>query len=487
MRKSLMLLLLVIPFISSKITAQSKNQNSKPNIVIINMDDMGYGDTEPYGMTGIPTPHFNQVAKEGMRLTNFNSAQAICTASRAALLTGCYPNRIGMSGVLLPGAKHALNPKEETIASLLKKSGYKTANYGKWHLGNNLPYWPTNYGFDEFFGIPYSHDVWPIDYDGYSLVTDPKDLRSTFPPLPLISNTTVIDTIRNIKEASKLTTLFTEKAVGFIKKNKKQPFFLYLTHPLPHAPLAVSDKFKGKSDLGLFGDVIMEIDWSIGEILKTLDQEGLTKNTVVIVTSDNGPWLFFGDNAGSSGGFREGKSTTWEGGTRVPFLIRWPGKIESGTVNGSLITNMDLLPTIADITGAALPENKIDGLDFLSLLTGKTNKGPRDTFYYYFGVGSNNLEAIRYKHWKLVFPHKSTSYNKNLPGKGGLRGKGAVVEVPLALYDLAHDPGEVRDVQELYPEIVAEIQKIAETAREDLGDDLTNKIGKNVRKPAIVE
>lgn len=481
-----MLLLLVIPIISCKITAQSKNQKSKPNIVIINMDDMGYGDTEPYGMTGIPTPHFNQIAKEGMRLTNFNAGQAICTASRAALLTGCYPNRIGMSGVLLPGAKHALNPKEETIASLLKKSGYKTANYGKWHLGNNLPYWPTNYGFDEFFGIPYSHDVWPIDYDGYSLVTDPKDLRSTFPPLPLISNTTVIDTIRNIKEASKLTTLFTEKAVGFIKKNKKQPFFLYLTHPLPHAPLAVSDKFKGKSDLGLFGDVIMEIDWSIGEILKTLDNEGLTKNTVVMVTSDNGPWLFFGDNAGSSGGFREGKSTTWEGGTRVPFLIRWPGKIESGTVNGSLITNMDLLPTIADITGAALPENKIDGLDFLSLLTGKTNKGPRDTFYYYFGVGSNNLEAIRYKHWKLVFPHKSTTYNKNLPGKSGLRGKGAVVEVPLALYDLAHDPGEVRDVQELYPEIVAEIQKIAETAREDLGDDLTNKIGKNVRKPAIV-
>lgn len=487
MRKSLVLLLVVIPFISCKITAQSKNQNSKPNIVIINMDDMGYGDTEPYGMTGIPTPNFNQVAQEGMRLTNFNSAQAICTASRAALLTGCYPNRIGMSGVLLPGAKHALNPKEETIASLLKKSGYKTANYGKWHLGNNLPYWPTNYGFDEFFGIPYSHDVWPIDYDGYSLVTDPKDLRSTFPPLPLISNTTVIDTIRNIKEASKLTTLFTEKAVGFIKKNKKQPFFLYLTHPLPHAPLAVSDKFKGKSELGLFGDVIMEIDWSIGEILKTLDQEGLTKNTVVIVTSDNGPWLFFGDNAGSSGGFREGKSTTWEGGTRVPFLIRWPGKIESGTVNGSLMTNMDLLPTIADITGSALPENKIDGLDFLSLLTGKTNKGPRDIFYYYFGVGSNNLEAIRYKHWKLVLPHKSTSYNKNLQGKGGLRGKGAVVEVPLALYDLAHDPGEVRDVQELYPEIVAQIQKIAETAREDLGDDLTNKKGKNVRKPAIVE
>ncbi|KAF2507080.1 sulfatase [Flavobacterium zhairuonense] len=486
MRKSLILILVFLSFFNCKITAQNKKQDSKPNIVIINMDDMGYGDTEPYGMTGIPTPHFNQIAQEGTRFTNFNAGQAICTASRAALLTGCYPNRIGMSGVLLPGAKHALNPKEETIASMLKKAGYKTANYGKWHLGNEMPYWPTNYGFDEFYGIPYSHDVWPIDYDGYSLVTDPKDMRSSFPPLPLINNTKVIDTIRNIKEASKLTTLFTEKAVDFIKRNKKNPFFLYLTHPLPHAPLAVSDKFKGKSELGLFGDVIMEIDWSIGEILKTLEKEGISKNTVLIITSDNGPWLVFGDNAGSSGGFREGKSTTREGGTRVPFLIRWPGKIEAGMVNSSLFTNMDLLPTIASITGASLPENKIDGLNFLPLLTGKADKGPRDTFYYYFGVGSNNLEAIRYKHWKLVFPHKGTTYNKNLPGKDGFRGKGATAEVPMALYDLAHDPGEIRDVQELYPEIVQQIQKIAETAREDLGDDLTNQTGKNIRKPAIV-
>ncbi len=200
------------------------------------MDDMGYGDTEPYGMTGVNTPHFNQVAEEGMRFTNFNAGQAICTASRAAVLTGCYPNRIGMSGVLLPGAKHALNPNEETIASLLKKNGYKTANYGKWHLGNQLPYWPTNYGFDEFFGIPYSHDVWPIDYDGYSKVTDAKDMRSSFPPLPLISNTTIIDTIENIKDASKLTTLFTEKAIGFIKKTKKILSF-YISHILCHTRL----------------------------------------------------------------------------------------------------------------------------------------------------------------------------------------------------------------------------------------------------------
>ncbi|TPG45452.1 sulfatase [Flavobacterium pectinovorum] len=483
MKRCFVLLILFFFTIISGLKAQNKT-NSKPNIVIINMDDMGYGDTEPYGMTGVATPHFNQIAQEGMRFTNFNAGQAICTASRAALLTGCYPNRIGMSGVLLPGAKHALNPNEETIASLLKKAGYKTANYGKWHLGNVLPYWPTNYGFDEFFGIPYSHDVWPIDYDGYSKVTDAKDLRSSFPPLPLISNTTIIDTIENIKEASNLTTMFTEKAIGFIKKNKKAPFFLYLTHPLPHAPLAVSDKFKGKSDLGLFGDVIMELDWSIGEILKTLDNEGLTKNTVIIITSDNGPWLVFGDNAGSSGGFREGKSTSWEGGTRVPFLIRWPEKIKAGTVNSSLMTNMDLLPTIAAITGASLPKNQIDGLNFLPLLTGKTTTGPRDTFYYYFGVGSNNLEAIRYKHWKLVFPHKSTTYNQKLQGKDGLRGEGATMQVPLALYDLSHDPGEVRDVQLLYPEIVQQIQKIAETAREDLGDDLNNKTGKNLRKPA---
>jgi len=227
----------------------------------------------------------------------------------------------------------------------------------------------------------------------------------------------------------------------------------------------------------------MELDWSVGQILKVLDDERLAANTILIVTSDNGPWLKFGDNAGSSGGFREGKQTTFEGGTRVPFIIRWAGKIEAGGVNSELFTNIDLLPSIAAATHSALPKNKIDGLNFLPLLTHKTSKGPREVFYYYFGVGSNNLEAIRYKHWKLVLPHKAITYTRNHHGKDKKPGAISQVDIPMALYDLAHDPGEAYDVQKLYPEIVQTIIGLAEEARKDLGDDLTNRKGNNLRPP----
>jgi arylsulfatase A-like enzyme len=473
--------------IVSPLTAQPANKKSMhPNIIIINMDDMGYGDIEPYGMTGIPTPNFNRVAQEGTRLTHFNVGQGICTASRAALLTGCYPNRLGMSGVLLPPDKYALNPNEETIASLLKKNHYVTGMFGKWHLGNKAPYFPLHYGFDKFYGLPYSHDVWPVNYDGKSLVTDTADRRSKNPLLTLLDGDKPVDTLRNIDDQTKLTTLFTEKAVSFIRENRKDPFFLYLAHPMPHVPLAVSDKFKGKSELGLFGDVIMELDWSLGQILKVLDDEKLAANTLLIVTSDNGPWLSFGNHAGSSGGLREGKSTIWEGATRVPCMIRWPGKVEAGAVNSKLLTNMDLLPTIVAATGAMQPKNKIDGLNFLSLLTGKTNKGPRDVFYYYFGIKSNNLQAVRYKNWKLVLPHPSGSYS-TLHGKDRRPGAILKVDVPMALYDLAHDPGEAYDVQKLYPEMVQKIFGLAEQAREDMGDDLTKRPGKNLRQPVTYQ
>jgi arylsulfatase A-like enzyme len=468
----------------SGMAQKEPGKERRPNVIIINMDDMGYGDTEPYGMTGIPTPNFNRLAKEGIRCTHFNAGQPICTASRAALLTGCYPNRIGLSGVILPKDNYALNPKEETLASLLKKAGYTTGMYGKWHLGNRAPYFPVHFGFNQFLGIPYSHDVWPVDWDGYTAVTDPADRRSAFPLLPLLEGDKPIDTIRNLDDAAKLTTLFTERSVDFIKANKARPFFLYLAHPLPHVPLAVSNNFKGKSELGLFGDVILELDWSLGQILKVLDEEKLADNTILIVTSDNGPWTNFGDNAGSSGGFREGKQTTWEGGNRVPFFIRWPGKIEAGGVNSALFTNLDLLPTLAAATGASLPQNKIDGLNFLPLLRGQTTKGPREVFYYYFGVGSNNLEAVRYKHWKLVLPHKALTFTRDLHGTGGKPGAITRVDVPLALYNLAHDPGEAYDVQKLYPEMVQHIMTYVEQAREELGDDLTNRKGKGLRPPA---
>jgi arylsulfatase A-like enzyme len=471
---------LLLAFITVKGICQPAQ---KPNVIIILMDDMGYGDTEPYGMTGIPTPHFNQLARQGTRFTHFNAGQPICTASRAALLTGCYPNRVGMSGALLPGSKIALNPQETTLAAILKQAGYQTAMLGKWHLGNKAPYFPIHYGFDSFFGLPYSHDIWPRDHKG-NKITDPKDTRYTWPELPLLDGDRVVDSITSHAGMEQLTTMYTTRAVSYIKAHKNKPFFLYLAHNMPHVPLAVSTKFKGKSEMGPFGDVMMELDWSVGEIMKALDDNKLAANTLLIVASDNGPWLNFGDNAGSSGGFREGKATTFEGGTRVPLLIRWPGKIEAGGINSNLMTNMDLLPTIAAATGAPLPKNRIDGLNFLPSLLNKNSKGPRDVFYYYFG--KNNLEAIRYQHWKLVLPHTSSSYTP-LHGIEGLGGKIAHVPVPLALYDLAHDPGEAYDVQALYPEIVKKINTIAEAARDDLGDDLTQRTGKNVRPAATVK
>jgi arylsulfatase A-like enzyme len=458
-------------------------KTAKPNVIIILMDDMGYGDTEPYGMTGIPTPNFNKLARQGTRFTHFNAGQPICTASRSALLTGCYPTRVGMSGALLPGSKIALNPQETTLAAMLKQAGYQTAMLGKWHLGNKAPYFPIHYGFDSFFGTPYSHDIWPRDHFG-ARITDPKDIRYNWPELPLLDGDRVVDTIKTHAGMEQLTTMYTTKAVSYINTHKSKPFFLYLAHNMPHVPLAVSSKFKGKSEMGLFGDVIMELDWSIGQVMKALDDNHLADNTILIVASDNGPWLNFGDNAGSSGGFREGKATTFEGGTRVPLLIRWPGKVEAGGINSSLMTNMDLLPTIAAATGAALPKNRIDGLNFLPSLKTNSGKGPREVFYYYFGT--DNLEAVRYKNWKLVLPHTSSTYAP-LHGIEGLGGKIGRVEIPMALYDLAHDPGEAYDVQALYPEMVKKINTIADAARDDLGDGLTKHTGKNIRPAAVVK
>ena len=477
------ILILAFFLLSGLTPLLAQNTPQRPNVIIILMDDMGYGDTEPYGMTGIATPNFNRLAAEGTRFTHFNAAQAVCTASRAAILTGMYPNRIGMSGVLLPGAKRALNPKEQTIASLLNDAGYKTGMLGKWHLGNHAPFLPLQYGFDSYYGIPYSHDMWPIDFDGRTRVTDTSNIRSGWSAIPVYEGNRVVDSIITMERQSRLTSDLTERAVSFIKENRKNPFFLYLAHPMPHVPLAASKKFQGKSGMSTFGDVIMELDWSIGQILETLDKEKIFENTLLIVTSDNGPWLHFGDHAGSSGGFKEGKGTTWEGGSRVPLLVRWPGKVRAAGIKSQLMATMDLLPTIAAATGAELPAHKIDGFNFLPLWLGKTDEGPRDLFYYYFD--DNNLRGVRYQHWKLVLPHNSASYT-GLQGKDGKPGIRTGNEVPMALYNLAHDPGENHDVQKLYPEMVKKILGFAEDAKNDLGDDLSKREGKNVRKPALI-
>lgn len=457
------------------------NTDKAPNIVLIFMDDLGYGDIGAYGATAYTTPFLDRMAKEGMRFTNFYAAQAVCSASRAGILTGCYPNRIGISGALFPNSEKGLNPNEITIAEMLKDKGYATAIFGKWHLGDAKPFLPLQHGFDEFTGLPYSNDMWPVDYDGKAIADTSNWRKKAFPPLPLIEGNEMVREIRTLEDQSELTTIYTEKAVDFIGRNKERPFFLYVPHSMPHVPIAVSDKFKGKSKIGLYGDLMMELDWSVGQILKALKDNGLDENTLVIFTSDNGPWLNYGNHAGSSGGLREGKGTSWEGGQREPCIVRWPNVVPEGTICNNIASTIDILPTISAITGADLPGHKIDGVNILPLLKGEENANPRDHLYYYYG--RNNLEAVRKDNWKLVFPHKHRSYRNNLPGNDGFPGPTTQVEFDsIALFDLRRDPGEDYDVKELYPEVVEDLKQLAENARKDLGDDLTGRIGENVRK-----
>lgn len=464
--------------------AFSQKQNPKPpNVIVIFMDDMGYGDPACYNGFQYQTPNIDHLAAEGMRFTNFYAAQAVCSASRAGLLTGCYPNRIGISGALAPWAKIALNPDEETIASVLKKSGYHTGMIGKWHLGSKAPYLPLHYGFDEYLGLPYSNDMWPVNFDGKP-ITDTSNHRINYPPLPLLEGDKPVRYIKTLEDQGELTGIYTKRASEFIKKNKSHPFFLYLAHSMVHVPIAASPKFKGRSKRGLFGDVMMEVDWSVGEVMKTLRENGLDKNTLVVFTSDNGPWLNFGNHAGNTGGLREGKGSSWEGGQREPCIIRWPGKVPAGTICNKISSTIDLLPTIAKICGAKLPSNKIDGINISSLLYNEKDANPRDEMAYYFKY--NDLEAVRKGKWKLVFPHNGRTYKKNLPGQDGFPSPTPELPVPLALYDLSTDPGETIDVQANHADILHLLEAVADKYREDLGDNLTNRTGATVRKAAIV-
>lgn len=402
-----------------------------------------------------------------MRFTNYYAAQPVCTASRAGLLTGCYPNRIGFSGALFPKDTIGMNKSELTIAEMFKEQGYATACFGKWHLGWQKEFLPLLHGFDEYVGLPYSNDIWPrSDVTGKKLPY--KWGRGSYPELPLMVGNKIHEKITSIKDQDKLTTLYTEKAVDFINRNAENPFFLYVPHTMGHIPLGVSEKFRGKSKQGLYGDVMMEIDWSVGEISKVLEKNNLTDNTIIIFTTDNGPWLNYGNHAGSAGGLREGKLTSWEGGQRVPFIIRWPGNTPEGTVCNKLACAIDLLPTLSSITDGKLSDNKIDGVDVTSLWKGDFESTPRENILYY--LGKNNLNGIRKGDWKLVLPHTFKSYNAK-PGNDGHNGKRlkTIVEKP-ELYNMMRDPGERFNVIESYPEKVEELMNIVEKYRKELGD-----------------
>jgi arylsulfatase len=449
-----------------------------PNIVLIFMDDMGYGDLSCYGALDLYTPQLDRLAQEGIRFTNFLSAQAVCSASRAALLTGCYPNRMGISGALWPSAPYALAREEMTMAELLKQKNYATGIFGKWHLGSTRDFLPLQQGFDEYLGLPYSNDMWPVHYDGTP--SKPGSVKYPYPPLPLISGNQTIDTIKNLEQQGYLTEKLTDAAIRFIHKNSSKPFFAYIPYPMPHVPINASPAFKGKSKQGLYGDAIQEIDHHVGRILKTLEELNLDNNTLIIFTSDNGPWFNFGNHAGSTGGLREGKGTSFEGGQRVPCIIRWKSTIPGGLICNQLLSTIDLFPTIAQLTGTPLPSKKIDGVDMTPLLQGNMLAEPRKTFYYYYR--KNSLEAVRRGNWKLVFEHESRSYLNQAPGFDGFPGLAPEnIMMPQALYDLRRDPAEQYDVQSYYPDILKELQALGDSARADLGDDIKKVTGTNVR------
>jgi arylsulfatase len=448
-----------------------------PKIVLIFADDQGYGDVGAYGATGFTTPHLDRLADEGMRFTDFYASQAVCSASRASLLTGCYSERVSIRGALGPRAPVGLHPDETTIAEMLKPLGYATGAFGKWHLGDAVEFLPTRHGFDEYLGLPYSNDMWPVDYDGNPVESGNK---AAYPPLPLIDGEVVLETIDDLGEQDRLTTRYAERAVDFIDRNADRPFFLYLAHSMPHVPLGVSERFRGRSEQGMYGDVIEEIDWSVGQVLDALDFHGLADDTLVIFTSDNGPWLNYGNHAGSTGGLREGKGTAFEGGPRVPAIMRWPGRIEPGSVSRRMASTIDLLPTIAAITGAALPELPIDGVNILPLLEGNEDADPRSVFLYYY-VGE--LRAVREGKWKRVFEHVTRSYVGVDPGNDGHPGPYAFPTVPAALYDLENDVAETTDVSAEHPRIVGRLDAIADEARATLGDRLTEREGSEVRPP----
>jgi len=448
-----------------------------PNIVIIFTDDQGYADVGCFGAKGFTTPNLDRLAKEGRRFTNFHVAQAVCSASRAALLTGCYPNRIGIHGALSPRARHGINAEEVTLAEMLKAHGYATGMVGKWHLGHHPPFLPTRHGFDEYFGLPYSNDMWPYH---------PEAKPGTYPPLPLFENETIINTNVTAADQCQLTTWYTERAVKFIEKNKGRPFFLYVAHSMPHVPLFVSDKFKGKSEQGLYGDVIMEIDWSVGEIMAALKKNKLDRNTLIIFGSDNGPWLSYGNHAGSAGPLREGKGTAWEGGVRTPWLMRWPGKIPAGSLCDTFLMTIDLLPSLAHVTGAPLPQHKIDGLNVWPLIAGERGaRNPHDGYWLYYA--QNELQAVTDGRWKLCLPHTYRTLGGRPGGRDGIPAKyeQRKIEAP-ELYDLKTDIGESRNLADKYPDIVRRLEAIAEAARAELGDTLTKRKGSGVRPAGMV-
>ncbi len=445
---------------------------AKPNIIVIFTDDHGYGDLGCYGSPNIETPHLDRMAAEGIRFTSFYAAP-FCGPSRAQLMTGCYATRVGHARNPSPGSPWGLNPQEVTVAEVLKGAGYATMCIGKWHLGDAPEMLPTRQGFDTYFGLPFSHDMWryhpkmPLRPNEDALMRATRERAaytgfagqgSYYPPnggfpndLPLMRDETVIEKNPDLHQ---LTTRYTEEALKFIAAKRDHPFFLYLAHSLPHVPLFVSEKYAGKSGRGLYGDVLMEVDWSVGQILAQVRRLGLEERTLVVFTSDNGPWLGYGIDGGSAGPLRDGKGTTWEGGVRVPAIFRWPGQLAPGRRTDAIAANFDLLPTFARLAGTSAPTDRnLDGRDLWPVLAGESARSPHPFFHYLGGSPEKqvNYRGIRDERWKLIL---------NVDPAGRVIGR--------ELYDLGADVGEKFDRMKHHPEIAGRLAAAAQEFYDEL-------------------
>lgn len=484
MRLSQCLLVLLI-FIACAQTSPAAKRPDRPNIVVLFADDLGYADVGCFGANDIATPNIDRLAAEGTRFTNFCVAQPVCTASRAALMSGCYPNRVGLSGALNHTSAVGINPAEQLLPELLKARGYATGIFGKWHLGHHPAFLPTRNGFDEFAGLPYSNDNGPL----HPVVRD-------IPPLPWYENEAITE---RDPDQSQFTKRLTDRAIDFITRHRDEPFFLYVPHIMPHVPIFATKEFQGTSQRGLYGDVVQELDHHVGRFMTALRDLKLDDRTLVIFLSDNGPFLSYGEHAGSAVPFREGKLTTFEGGVRVPCAMRWPGQIPAGRVCDELITGLDLLPTLTELAGANAPKKPIDGQNLLPVVLGQPEARGREVFFYFSGT---ELHAVRRGHWKLHVPHEYLTVAA-APGRGGkpsnfenmkpkaieesgIKGIASrhgyrVESLEQSLFDLLDDPGETKNVAAQHPDIVRELLALAAQARADLGDPLTQTPGTGVR------
>lgn len=445
-----------------------------PNVIIMFVDDLGYSDIGVYGSPDYATPNLDRMAEEGVHFTDFYVSQPVCSASRASLLTGSYANRIGIHGALGPGNSHGIHEDEVTLGELFQTQGYATAAYGKWHLGHHSQFLPMENGFDDYYGIPYSNDMWPFH----------PESPDNWGDLPTIEGDSIVGFNT---DQSRFTTDFTLRSTEFIRTqaSAERPFFLYIAHPMPHVPLFVSEERLGASGAGLYGDVIHEIDWSMGQILQTLKEMEIDDHTLVLFASDNGPWLSYGNHAGNASPLREGKGTAWEGGVRVPFIARWPGTLPEGLSVTTPAMTIDLFPTLAHLIDAPLPEHPIDGRNIWPLLSGETTESPQKAYFFWYR--QNELHAVRSDRWKLYFPHRYRTMIGQAPGADGIPGRYTHLDSGLELYDLVTDVQETQDVSENHPEVVEQLSALADSMRAMLGDRLHNVEGTQIRQPGQIQ